>query len=239
MFTAKFIDNLYYDGMNIRAKGKSGKLCKVFLKQGQLDGACVIYSLMMMLIFQQKLDREDLREKARYSQDDFVKSIQRQFLNYGLKGGTRRGHKMCDVSKKLNACMNESLSEYYTCDKRTWHTVSRHELYEKIKTQIDLGKPVMIGSHGEKGPGHAVVAIGYSREYPKKLRLFCLDPSSFVPYMQLWNNVIDVDYLAENDMLTDYDYHFEDKIIVDSILIINDPPQPALPFDVAGNGIPF
>ena len=239
MFTAKFIDNLYYDGLNIRAKGKSGKLCKVFLKQGQLDGACVIYSLMMMLIFQQKLDREDLREKARYSQDDFAKSIQRQFLNYGLKGGTRRGHKMCDVSKKLNACMNESLSEYYTCDKRTWHTVSRHELFEKIKTQIDLGKPVMIGSHGEKGPGHAVVAIGYSREYPKKLRLFCLDPSSFVPYMQLWNNVIDVDYLAENDMLIDYDYHFEDKIIVDRILIINDPPQPALPFDPAGNGIPF
>ena len=239
MFTAKFIDNLYFNGANIRAKGKSGKLCKVFAKQGQLDGACVIYSLMMMLILEHKLDWEDLREKARNSKDDFAKSIQRQFLNYGLKGGTRRGHRMCDVSKKLNLCMRENLSEYYTCDKRTWHTVSRHELYEKIKTQLDLGKPVMIGSHGENGPGHAVVAVGYSREGLKTMRLFCLDPSGFIPYMQLWNNVIDVDYLAEDEMLTDYDYHFEDKIIVDRILIIKDPPQPALPFDPDSNAIPF
>ena len=85
MFTAKFIDNLYYNGVNIRAKGKSGELCKVFAKQGQLDGACVIYSLMMMLIFQQKLDWDDLRQKARNSNDDFVESIQRKFLKYGLK----------------------------------------------------------------------------------------------------------------------------------------------------------
>lgn len=239
MFTAKFIDNLYYNGVNIRAKGKSGELCKVFAKQGQLDGACVIYSLMMMLIFQQKLDWDDLRQKARNSNDAFVESIQRKFLKYGLKGGPRCGHNMCDVSKKLNICLNESLSEFYTSDKRTRHTISRHELYEKIKVQLDRGKPVMIGSHGEKGPGHAVVAIGYSREYPKKMRLYCLDPSSFIPYMQLWNNVIDVDYLAENDSLTDYDYHFEDKIIVSRILIINDPPQPVLPFDPSDNVIPF
>ena len=239
MFTGKFIDNLYYDGVNLRAKGKSGELSKVFLKQGQLDGACVIYSLMMMLIFQQKLDWNDLKQRAIYSNDDFVESIQRKFLKYGLKGGPKRGHRMLDVSKKLNVCMNDNLSEYYTCDKRTWYTVSRHELYEKIKAQLDLGKPVMLGSHGEKGPGHAVVAIGYSREHPKKLRLFCLDPSSFIPYMQLWNNVIDVDYLAEDDSLTDYDHHFEDKIIVSRILIINDPPQPVLPFDPESNAIPF
>ena len=25
MFTGKFIDNLYYDGVNLRAKGKSGE----------------------------------------------------------------------------------------------------------------------------------------------------------------------------------------------------------------------
>lgn len=239
MFIGKFIDNLYYNGVNIRAKGKSGELCKVFAKQGQLDGACVIYSLMMMLIFQQKLDWEDLREKARYSKDVFAKSIQKQFLNYGLKGGTRRGHDMCDVSKKLNICLNENLSEFYTSDKRNRHRVSRHELYKKIKDQLDWGKPVMIGSHGKKGPGHAVVAIGYTWEQPDKMRLFCLDPSSFIPYMQLWNNVIDVDYLAEDDSLTDYDYHFEDKIIVDRILIINDPPKPALSFDQNDNMIPF
>ena len=239
MFTGKFIDNLYYNGVHIRAKGKSGKLCKVFAKQGQLDGACVIYSLMMMLIFQQMLDWEDLRGKASDNKDDFVRAIQNNFLNYGLKGGTRGGHRMRDVSKKLNVCINENFSEFYTSDKRSRHTVSRHELYKKIKDQLDWGKPVMIGSHGEKGPGHAVVAIGYTFECPNKMRLFCLDPSSFIPYMQLWNNVIDLDYLAENDTITDYDHYFEDEIIVSRILIINDPPKPVLPFDPNDNMIPF
>ena len=236
MFTGKFIDNLYYDGVTIRAKGKNGNLCKVFLKQGQLDGACVIYSLMMMLIFQQKLNREDLREKARYSKDDFAKSIQKRFLNYGLKGGTRRGHIMSDVSKKLNLCLKSNLSEHYTIRKHTWNTVSRQELHKKIRAQLDKRKPVMIGSHGVKGPGHAIVAIGYKMEGRKKMRLFCLDPSSFVPYMQLWNNVIDVDYLYDEDKLTDCDYHFNDLIMVDEILIINDP---VLPFEPEKDIIPF
>ena len=236
MFKAKFIDNLYYDGVYIRAKEKDGDLCKVFLKQGQLDGACVIYSLMMMLIFQQKLNRKDLRGKAIDSKDYFVKSIQRHFLNYGLKGGSRGGHYMGDVSKKLNLCLKSNLSEYYTIRKRTWNTVTRQELHKKIRAQLDLGKPVMIGHRGAKGAGHAVVAIGYQMEGRKKMRLFCLDPSGNSPYMQLWNNVIDVIYLNDEDKLTDLDYYFGDLITVDEILIINDP---VLPFDPEKDKIPF
>lgn len=236
MFRAKFVDNLYYDGKYIRAKDRNGNPGKVFAKQGQLDGACVIYSLMMMLILQQKIDWKDLREKARESKDDFVKSIQKQFLNYGFKGGTRRGHRIGDVSKKLNLCFKSNLSEYYTIRKRRWNSITRQELHKKIRAQLDKRKPVMIGTRGAKGPGHAVVAIGYKMESRKKMRLFCLAPSGITPYMQLWNNVIDVDYLYEECKLTDYDYHFGDLIIVDDILIINDPP---LPFNPDSNAIPF
>jgi hypothetical protein len=60
MFTAKFIKNIFLDKECIKAIGRSGKLTRVFAHQGNLDGACGVYSLMMMLIFHKMLDWEDL-----------------------------------------------------------------------------------------------------------------------------------------------------------------------------------
>ena len=51
MFTAKFIRNIFLDKECIKAIGRSGKLTRVFAQQGNLDGACGVYSLMMMLSF--------------------------------------------------------------------------------------------------------------------------------------------------------------------------------------------
>lgn len=55
MFTAKFIKNFFLEEDAIKAIGRSGKKTRVFAKQGDLDGSCTIYSLMMMLIFHQNL----------------------------------------------------------------------------------------------------------------------------------------------------------------------------------------
>ncbi len=65
MFTAKFIKNIFLEAESIKAIGRSGKKTRVFAKQGDLDGSCTIYSLMMMLIFHQKLDWEDLIDGER------------------------------------------------------------------------------------------------------------------------------------------------------------------------------
>ena len=65
MFNAKFIKNIFLEAESIKAIGRSGKLTKVFAQQGTLDGACGIYSLMMMLIFHKFLDWEDLIDGER------------------------------------------------------------------------------------------------------------------------------------------------------------------------------
>lgn len=65
MFTVKFIKNLVYNGETIRAIGRSGSPTRVLAVQGDLDGSCSVYSLMMMLILHQKLDWEDLSDKER------------------------------------------------------------------------------------------------------------------------------------------------------------------------------
>ena len=81
MFTAKFIKNIYFNGETVRALGRSGSPTRVFAVQGDLDGSCAVYSLMMMLIFHQKLNWEDLIKRDRGKDNAFVDNIQRIFLH--------------------------------------------------------------------------------------------------------------------------------------------------------------
>ena len=144
MFTAKFIKNIFLDSESIKAIGRSGKLTRVFAKQGDLDGSCTIYSLMMMLIFHQKLDWEDLTNNEPAKRNKFVDSIQHEFL-YTLKGICVGGHYMKDICDKLNGSFGQNLSEVYTTSEDALDRVSHRVLHEKIRTQLDNRKPVLLG----------------------------------------------------------------------------------------------
>lgn len=239
MFRPKFIKNISYNGERIRAIGRSGKENPVFVEQGDLDSSCGIYCLMMMLMLHKRLDREDLADKKRAADDDFVFSIQHTFLQK-MNGLCKGGHYMKDISNKLNICFNAKLSEVYEITRSKRNTVLRPGLHKMIKNHLDNGRPVMIGFRRADGHGHSVVVIGYNKPGKKKMRLFCLDPGCQLGYMQIWNNVIDLDYNQSfDDVYTDYNYYGGIKIIVDQILFINDPPEQELPFKPETNKIPF
>lgn len=224
MFTGKFIKNIIFDGEHVHAIGRRGSPTRVFAMQGDLDGSCSIYCLMMMLIFHQKLDWGDLTNNAEVKDNQFVHRTQQQFL-YHLKGLCIGGHVMDEVSNKLNLCLGENLSEAFTTIPGRNNYLSRQELHLKIRAQLDARKPVMLGFSREKGKGHAVVAIGYRKEEWNRLRLFCLDPGHKLPFMQIWNNVIDLDYLSNDDeALTDINHYEDNKVYVSDILIIHDKP---------------
>ena len=55
MIAPKIIKNLYMNGDNLQAIGRKGTLTDVYARQGTLDGACCVYSLMMLLILHKKL----------------------------------------------------------------------------------------------------------------------------------------------------------------------------------------
>ena len=230
MFTAKFIKNIVFDGRKLRAIGRCGNITKVFGQQGDLDGSCTIYSLMMMLIFHRLLDWEDLIDSKRAKENDFVDSIQCEFL-YGLNGLCLGGHVMDEVSDDLNQFFGKKISEVFTTVPEKYNYVSRKELHQKIKAQLDARMPVMLGFWGETGRGHCVVAIGYKRE-GHLLHLFCLDPGRPLSVMQVWNNVIDLDYLScSDDAISDINHYGEEKVCVAKILIIHDnPPKLDCPF---------
>lgn len=224
MFTAKFIKNVIFDGERLRAIGRSGRPTRVFAEQGDLDGSCAVYSLLMMLIFHKKLDWEDLTDRGCAKDNDFVDRIQRLFL-YSFKSLCRGGHIFDDLSSKLNVCFGEKLSEVFTTTPERFNSVSRRELHEKIRAQLDVRRPVLLGFKRNSEKGHALVAIAYKRESKSRLRLFCLDPGRMLPFMQIWNNVIDLDYLSpDNKTTTDINHYENDKVCVDTILIIHDNP---------------
>ena len=222
MFTAKFIKNFFLEEDAIKAIGRSGKKTRAFAKQGDLDGSCTIYSLMMMLIFHQKLDWEDLVDGERAKDCEYVGRIQHEFL-HGLNGLCSGGYKLREISDRADKCFGSKMCEAYTTEPGTPNTVSRSILQEMIRMYLDDRQPVMIGYSKPSGPGHALVAVAYRREAWNRLRLFCLDPSHGVPFMHPWNTVIDLDYLSsDEDKFTDINYYAEKKICVNSFLVIND-----------------
>jgi len=231
MFTAKFIKNFFLEEDAIKAIGRSGKKTRVFAKQGDLDGSCTIYSLMMMLIFHQKLDWEDLIDGERAKDFEFVSRIQHEFL-HGLNGLCTNGYKLREISERANQCFGSKMCEAYTTEPGTPNTVSRSALQEMIRMYLDDRQPVMIGYSKPSGPGHALVAVAYRREAWNRLRLFCLDPSHGVPFMHPWNTIIDLDYRSsDNDDFTDTNYWTEKKVCVNDFLVIVDlPAETKCPF---------
>lgn len=230
MFTPKFIKNLLFDEGRLRAVGRSGSPTRVLAVQGDLDGSCAIYSLMMMLIFHQKLDWEDLVDGERAKENEFVDRIQRQFL-YDFKGLCLGGHILDDLSDKLNLCFGGKLSEVFMITPGMSYSVSRRRLHLKIRAQLDARKPVLLAFRRQSGKGHAVVVVGYQK-VQSQLLLFCLDPGRGLPYMSVWNNIITLDYLSNDDWaLTDFNYFLGNDIAVTDMLIINDnPPELDCPF---------
>ena len=231
MFTAKFIKNIFLEAESIKAIGRSGKKTRVFAKQGDLDGSCTIYSLMMMLIFHQKLDWEDLIDGERAKDFEFVSRIQHEFL-HGLNGLCTHGYKLREISDRANKCFGSKICETYTTEPDTPNTVSRSILQEMIRMYLDDRQPVMIGYSKPSGPGHALVAVAYRREAWNRLRLFCLDPSHGVPFMHPWNTVIDLDYRSsDDDDFTDTNYWTEKKVCVNEFLVVVDlPAETSCPF---------
>ena len=232
MFTAKFIKNIFLEAESIKAIGRSGKKTRVFAKQGDLDGSCTVYSLMMMLIFHQKLDWEDLIDGERAKDFEFVSRIQHEFL-HGLNGLCTSGYKLREISDRVNKCFGSKICETYSTEPDTPNTVSRSILQEMIRMYLDDRQPVMIGYSKPSGPGHALVAVAYRREAWNRLRLFCLDPSHGVPFMHPWNTVIDLDFRStDDDDFTDTNYWTEKKVCVNDFLVIIDdlPVESECPF---------
>lgn len=181
---------LTHDGVRL------GNTQKVHLRQGELDGACAVYSLMMYLIilriftYNQVIDGNNIKRSTSKGR------IIRKFLEK-QNGLVRKGLDFADdirdglqyVAKKIVDCK---------------YIQTRQETIETLKECIDNNKPLMIGVDYNKIDGHALLAIGYETRNNKIKRVFCLDPGSDIDSTSYWNAIITLDEYANTKYRDSY-----------------------------------
>ena len=211
------IDSIFIEKGILHTYGRDGKFRKVFLRQGNLEGRCAVYSLMMLLMFYGIINRDDLLHRVSTKTPEYVKKLKRQF-RYSIT----RGYSLRELrSKLLNSFKNKI--PVAVCVLRNRDRDNLKKLHDMIIEQLDKGYPLQIGLWDpQRKEGHSVVVIGYSQFDLATLRLYCLDPAWPLHYASIWNNVIDVNTYYDDVDKLDYNHMANEKVLIDSILFIND-----------------
>ena len=181
----KIIDSLYLTEEGCCIKNR--KSYPVHIRQGSLDGACSIYSLMMYLMILKTIRRNELEDLY----DNIEKSSETENLFHEFfdkHGLLRNGLYFHDLKKLINrvygsvvtvVCKNED-DEEFQCD----------GFIHQIKSVLDTDSPIMLGIDYKGGGAHAVLAIGYEADVNGMFNIFCLDPGYDSNPTSYWNIVI-------------------------------------------------
>ena len=149
------------------------------LRQGDLDGACGVYSMMMCLIIEKIIKREvvtDVSPSLKRNTSDG--RLVRKFLEN--QGMIVNGYELEPLVADLQNAFKKKVNAVYIGD---------DNILEAIIEQLDYNHPVEIGFSRLKTYGHLVVAIGYMMDN-NFTDLYCLDPGYPMEKGQMWNNVL-------------------------------------------------
>ena len=181
----RFVSNLFFNDKNkLVCKGKNGKSCAVFKKQGSLDGACATYSVVMNLLILGVISDTDTRICVEHKNKD-VKKLFKVFCNdYGM-------HRDGQTFFKIRRMLLESFSNVIDVE----HTNTKDggwKSLNNIVSVIDTGIPVIISVFNQR-LNHAMLAVGYEKDCNDITRLFLLDPSGdYINVKKRWNAVIEI-----------------------------------------------
>lgn len=212
----KIVPNLRFnDKRQLVCKGKNGKECPVFKKQGSLDGACATYSVIMNLLILGAISDTDTRIYAEHK-NKYTKKLFEVFCNdYGM-------HRNGQTFYKIKRMLKEGFGNVVDVEHTNTKSPSIDTL-ENIVSVIQEGIPVVI-SVWNNNLNHAMLAVGYEKENGNVTRVFCLDPSGdYIRGRQRWNATINVNKNRKNMFI--YQSVFEGEksnqyVDLDDILII-------------------
>ena len=181
---------------------------KLHLQQGDMDGACAIYSLMMDLIAIKCIKRslaDNIWMKVRGNTRE-GKLIHHIVNNQGLY---RNGVDMNDLANEASKIYHRLLNiEYVNSD-----------IVPTIADQIDNGHPCIVSFSYNKKSGHAMTAVGYEKCNKKITKIFCLDPARLAPKSSYWNAIIVLNHFKANQY-TDLYIPDNSKVTIDEIITI-------------------
>lgn len=157
----------------------------VHLRQGEMDGACAVYSMMMCLIMEKIIKRNLITDTpTNLKRNTSDGRLVRFFLE--KQGMVIGGYFLNELQRDLQTAFKRKVDTYRS-------HADQSNIIEEIIDWLDDNHPVEIAFSRKRGASrHALVAIGYQRN-EKKTTFFCLDPGFPMDECQLWNNVLEID----------------------------------------------
>lgn len=182
----KIISGLKLSRKGVTIKDVDGHWVLLHHRQGDLDGACAVYSLMMALLYEGVISSEDIMI---YSSLD-KRTIKGQMLHNFLdnQGLIREGYSFKSLRHELLTYYHNKDIEVIRRDPK-----DQDKIIQGIDDLILENLPVIISVVFDDEGSHAMLAIGTETDaegYIKKI--FCLDPDAESPICSYWNAVIDV-----------------------------------------------
>lgn len=180
----KIIDSLYLteDGCSIKNRSYQ----PVHIRQGDIDGACAIYALMMNLLILKTIRRSHLDDV--FNRIKTSPEIERLFHELFDRHGLVRGGLLFeDLARMTNRTLGTVVTaKFYDEDSEE----AEDGFIGQFQQTIDLDRPIILGIDFKGGGGHAVLAIGYERDAEGLVNIFCLDPAYDCKPTSYWNMVI-------------------------------------------------
>ena len=179
MAAIKVIKSIRLDSKGVRVKDANGSIVPLHKRQGDMDGACAVYSLAMAMLCMGVVTNEDLQI---YNCAD-KRTRKGKLLSHFLEeqGLVRNGYSFVTMAKEIRAsnfninAIRKNPKEYA-------------DVINEIADFLDEDNPVIISTEFGNG-AHALLAIGYDDKITK---ILCLDPSEEAPLYTYWNCIIDV-----------------------------------------------
>lgn len=197
MATIKILDKIDITDDGLKMNNE-----QVFLHQGDMDGACGVYSLMMALIIEGTVRFRDTYVNAQEDKDQ-RKAKQRLFKAFTSSdlGLIRNGLYLKDqIQETLTNTYSKYVKSFYCPNDKESDVVAF------IRQSIDDNHPCIVGIDFKGDSGHFMCAVGYEIGFEEETvtKIFCLDPGSNKPINSYWNAIIKIDANHKARTYTDF-----------------------------------
>ena len=210
--TIKVVSGLKLSRKGVTVIDADSHRIPIHYRQGDLDGACTVYSLMMDLLYEGIISKDDI---SIYSVAD-KRTVRGKMLHHFLEdqGLVREGYSFKNLRQELLDYYHHKDIEVTRKDPK-----AQDKIIQGIDELISEDLPVITSVVFEEEGAHAMLAIGTEKESDGRVnKIFCLDPDSEAPICSYWNAVIDVSGKAS--YYWNISSRFSSKVTLDDYLYI-------------------